>query len=418
MGWAMVLNKRKRWAKVGAGVAIAIAGTWAGVEVAIMREYKLAAAAGLPTDPVTIRPYEDDGGTAELYREAFLARKEDPIALREALSVFAKTVSSDEAVANKQRFEPLKPYLEKFTSATLQPDLDFGRDYKEGITMLLPEYADMYTFARIQGAVALVAEHESDREQALMRLRSIAGCARHLGQEPIMIARMVQAKIEKVFFDYAGQIALEPEERLDLIKELGPLPSTRRDFGTQFAILNKEFEVYSSHASMWKLYTDLGLKEGDDSNPSWKYFAIRTPLLNRLIQLESIRERRLSATSLPHQPETVEEFNALIASADRQSKAWGPYGNTLDSFFGEVPYRNSYLEMVTRRKLALGLKESSPPKDSWGNDVGYFCGRNAYYLDSMGANGKEDPLDSEYSDDISVRIPLSSLPQTRASSKR
>lgn len=386
----MAVNKRKRWVKAGAGVAIALAGTWAGVEVAIMREYKLAAAAGIPTDPVTVRPYEDDGGTADLYREAFRARKEDPDALKDAISVFAETVQPDEAVANKYRVAPLKPYLEKFTAATLQPDLDFGRNYKEGITMLLPEYADMYTFARIQGAAALVAEHESDRDLAMTRLRSIAGCARHLGQEPITIARMVQTRIEKVLFDYAGQIALTSEERSELIKELGPLPSARRDFGTQFAVLNKEFEVYSSEGSMQKMYTDYGLRTGDDPNPRWTYLAVRTPILNRFIQLETIREQRLAATSLPHQPKKVEEFDFLIASADRQSKAWGPYGNLVDHAFGEIAYRDAYLEMATRRQCMEAMITGKSSTDAWGNPIQLMQIHQSPWIYSFGPDRKDN----------------------------
>lgn len=195
---------RKRvWLWVGLVVALALATPFAVTAYKASREraeyeeqLRLARAEGIPTTAeeyaALIPSAKDTENAAPIYRRIKVGRGAPDLtslAREAAVRPNAQTIAKARALVNRSRGE-----IALAEQATALPRCWFDRDW-EGAATLFPEFAALKNVARLVGLRGSIAAFEGDPERALADAKRILAIARHAGEEPHIIARLVQEGI-------------------------------------------------------------------------------------------------------------------------------------------------------------------------------------------------------------------------------
>ncbi len=196
--------RRRTWLWLGVGFALVVATPWAVIsyrsrlEAAEYREQlRLARAEGLPTTAEEYIAYvptaKPEENAAPIYRKLrALTVGSEEVSKLDASLTFHPTMQ-DEAAA-RATLERLKPWLGLADQATRLPRCWFDREWR-GSATLFPEYARMKDAARLLGLRGTLAAAHGDSLAALQDARRILMIAKHAGEEPHAIARLVRESI-------------------------------------------------------------------------------------------------------------------------------------------------------------------------------------------------------------------------------
>ncbi len=220
---------------------------------------------------------------------------------------------------------PLDRPLELIRSGSERPRCDWRRMYEEGVAMLLPEYAPMRQAVRILAASAYVRVEKGDSKGAFAELLACARIARLLREEPVLIAQLVSAMIERHTLEaYRAILGGRPSDPFwlrageKLLSALGPPLDVRRAlFG----------EVVMMRVSLDKMSSLEGLKEMGFRDEDLVWRRPNAHLRNRTEAI-LLREARAAVSKLPKDPTDYESAR----------KALRPHGRTVEEALGAFFY--------------------------------------------------------------------------------
>lgn len=99
-------------------------------------------------------------------------------------------------------------------AASARPHCDYGRDWRQGMSLMFTEFADMKSFAKLLAADAVQQARAGRLKRANRNLQAVQRIAQHAGEEPTLIAKLVAISI--------STIGLRGSHRI--VGELGPHP--------------------------------------------------------------------------------------------------------------------------------------------------------------------------------------------------
>lgn len=140
---------------------------------------------------------------------------------KNAAPYYEKAISQQRALASRIAGEKAFDGLYSGLDASAQKDLDayvkemgpaldymwqgsqadycyFPKDWSKGAAVLFPEYAYLKAVAKAQSARAYLAATSGDREQAIEDYETLRTLARHLSEQPILIAMLVSIAIDAI----------------------------------------------------------------------------------------------------------------------------------------------------------------------------------------------------------------------------
>lgn len=205
------------------------------------RDAELAAIqrAGVAVDPQEFipPPVADGQNAAPLYREATTLRKTPGYSF--ASSLFPSYQEEHPGFAQDLALRACYPYLEREYSlierAADRPYCNWNRNWNEGWSMLLPEYADTKSFIRMLCFKAKMQAEAGDMSGAIKSIERARRISDHIGQEPLYIASLVQMDCEALLLrqlaEFAQNPSISPEglrQAEKFVADLGPLPDAKR----------------------------------------------------------------------------------------------------------------------------------------------------------------------------------------------
>jgi hypothetical protein len=182
---------------------------------------------------------------------------------------------------------------------------DWGLDYNDGMSLLLPHLAKARTLAQL---TALHARHEFEqghwnagREDAI----AMMALARHVGGEPIMISNLVGYLIEDMTIDLVAPYvtdfkapyrqAVATFESLPRRATLGRTISTEKEFMAKWMIRKlREAEKAGNWRELWK-----GMLDGSDKSDKARQIDSLDELVQRLEELMPVYDQLAGLVELP-----------------------------------------------------------------------------------------------------------------------
>jgi hypothetical protein len=179
----------------------------------------------LPLDEADLRPNPPVSAVrnaAPLYRQAaFIARqipKPEYDADMEILSECLKPQRQMPALdAARKAMVRRANLFQLATNAASRPDCDFRRDFSGGPNTPFPEYATMRNLARMFAVQALLHVQAKNPLAALSTIRNGIVLARHVGQDPFLIAYLVRIMILAVMDVPFRQVLWQFGNRSDVL---------------------------------------------------------------------------------------------------------------------------------------------------------------------------------------------------------
>ncbi len=136
---------------------------------------------------------------AVLYYRASLNYTTNSTMEKKLLELIKGNISIDEEI--KAYVQSNKNWIKQFVDAGESPNCDWGIDYSEGITLLMPPYAPIRNMARIVLAQAKISADSADYKQALDLCLSIHKAGAHLADGGLLISHLVGISLNS----YANQ---------------------------------------------------------------------------------------------------------------------------------------------------------------------------------------------------------------------
>lgn len=204
-----------------------------GVEAELKRAVRL----GLPADPTdakTIWPApRDPAKNAASYYTAFAKQKPNPIstANKEA-GKMGYPQTPGEIRALEAVLRPAATEMARFEAAASLPECRFQR--KAGIDTLFPEYSYMKEAVKLLAMRARLEAAKGDPLKAMRTLDSGARATAQVGQESILIAKLVQIADQAIVLRAAQEVLADYGRRADVraaarkvLADLGPPPNMK-----------------------------------------------------------------------------------------------------------------------------------------------------------------------------------------------
>lgn len=237
------------------------------------QERRLARQEGLPLTPDDLRrkpPLTSAENAAIEYKVLFphfdLKSKENTAVSNCRLG---KPKPGDEMLAAAV-LQRLREPLAALVVATRKPHCDFEKDYSQGANLLFGELARAKQAAKL---LSLQARAEADRGQldrAIDTLAATQRLARHVGEEPAVIAYLVDISIESIVhqqFAYVLQRATRNDSALRYAQKavdgFGPLPSIRFALGGEIVMGQIEIPRIRTWDDLQALSNDVAGNYGD-----------------------------------------------------------------------------------------------------------------------------------------------------------
>ena len=215
-------------------VLIAGLGIWIGKMFGRVQQYapvaarlpaELAAARseGLPLTPADLRrPYRvpPSENAAPLYRRIDSILKALPkteSAEDGAVNKLARSARPAEKALARRIVQRRSKVLALVDQAAARTHCDFEREFDKGPDLMLPEYASMRQAARLLAGRALLRAEDGDLEGAFQSIATGAKIGRHAGEDPILIALLVNIAIysimDSAFHDLLLRSSTDPRAR-------------------------------------------------------------------------------------------------------------------------------------------------------------------------------------------------------------
>ena len=259
-----------------AGVLILIAsGIWVQYrvranrdEAAFREQLRLARSEGLPTNgaefAATVKPAAPEENAAQFYRELRPLMKAVGN-FSDAEIAFLRDPSPQNFVSAQAFIRRGKPVLELVDQASVRPRCWFDRNWSDGVAVLMPEFADLKSGAKLLGLRGSVAAHEGRESDALANAHKIFAVSKHAGEEGTMISALVSLAIYVIGMNRIADWALlhpaSPAYRQALATALKsiPQPDIRRENREQLMNVLSLIELTLTNAGRDKL----GLRDED-----------------------------------------------------------------------------------------------------------------------------------------------------------
>lgn len=295
-------------------------------EAAYQEQLRFARAEGQPTEGSeyvayirTAKPEENAAPLYARYAASVLSergpRAPDFDALDNALTFDPSAQNLDAA---RRELVAYRSQLELIDQATRLPRCWFDRDWV-GMATLFPEYARMKSAARVAALRGSVAAHEGRVSEAIADVRRVFAIATHAGEEPHMIARLVQEAIYGIGLKHLAAWAFVHRDRPEYAKALQaavdafPKPQPKEEHrGDLYDVLSM-IELCSTPEGR----SDLGLKEDDLPQGPERFFSLLLSKSKARIRIVSAARAKYAALDLP----VAERSAAIAAATDEMGRA-------------------------------------------------------------------------------------------------
>ncbi|TSA54681.1 MAG: hypothetical protein D4R45_03610 [Planctomycetaceae bacterium] len=251
---------------------------------------------------------------AVLYYRASLNYTTNSTMEKKLLELIKGNIGIDEEI--KAYVQSNKNWIKQFVDAGESPNCDWGIDYSEGITLLMPPYAPIRNMARIVLAQAKISADSADYKQALDLCLSIHKAGAHLADGGLLISHLVGISLNsyanQCITDIIPQISDKPDMLIWLKSQIDDvsqkLPSVK-------AAVNRDLRICAQDIRRDKIdniFEMLGedvpekqrqiIRDGDDAffKASKQYFmeylsdsltAVDLPYSQSYKQLVKLREK-------------------------------------------------------------------------------------------------------------------------------
>ncbi|MDX2065404.1 MAG: hypothetical protein SFX74_06645 [Fimbriimonadaceae bacterium] len=348
-----------------AGVAVAL-GTWLGwagyqssLEHRIEQEYQLAADAGIPTRPEDLQQKRVFPNAAHLYRQAsdgiLSLSPDDRKAWNSAINLESKAKAADREKALK-RFSAI---LSTFDTAAKMEDCFFGRDYRHGYNLLLPEYATMLQAVNAKVTLADAARDRGERRAALVHLTDAARIARHVASDDGELATSVRSRAEAAIVPRLMALRPDPPEATAALRALGPVPNPRRDLGVELVFFRVSRPIAQQYGGWSRLFTDFGMKSEDLDTRPLQDTLHDMGITRASVDLETVRALRAAAESVPERPRSREDFAAYLDARKLLPNVGSMVRNVYRFRAMLSEYPEAYFSLVNHRERLRAISNAA-----------------------------------------------------------
>ncbi|HVT11222.1 MAG TPA: hypothetical protein VHE55_03065 [Fimbriimonadaceae bacterium] len=214
------------------------------------KEIRLARQDGIPLEPNDLRPnppVPDDRNAANIYGSFFphLDKVESKHrGIRNAVSTFLTDTATDEQAAEvRQVLAESRESLDEILAATNRPYCDFRFHYEDGAKLLFPQFAQF----KVAGSLLVARAHDLARQghiaEAYDLLARVDALARHAGQPPVFIGKLVELSIRGMAMTEFSHLLELSADRPPLLAKaqatldgFGPLTDLRPAFGGELVM--------------------------------------------------------------------------------------------------------------------------------------------------------------------------------------
>lgn len=177
------------------------------------------------------------------------------------------------AVAYVQAASVQLPLAQKAAS---RPYCDFKRNWSLGYRLIFSEYSDMHRLVRLLALHALVLNQQGKPLQALDQIAIGAHVAQHVGQDDVVISRLVQIALENIVHNIWVRVVqshtLNPtvlRKAAEVNRAFGPLPDMASSLRGEVAMISDLHKgLQSSPAQIQSLLNSLGTSSSI-AEPFW-----------------------------------------------------------------------------------------------------------------------------------------------------
>jgi len=251
---------------------------------------------------------------AVLYYRASLNYTTNSTMEKKLLELIKGNISIDEEI--KAYVQSNKNWIKQFVDAGESPNCDWGIDYSEGITLLMPPYAPIRNMARIVLAQAKISADSADYKQALDLCLSIHKAGAHLADGGLLISHLVGISLNsyanQCITDIIPQISDKPDMLIWLKSQIDDvsqkLPSVKAAVNRDIRICAQDIRRDKIDNIFEMLGEDVSekqrqiIRDGDDAffKASKEYFmeylsdsltAVDLPYSQSYKQLVKLREK-------------------------------------------------------------------------------------------------------------------------------
>lgn len=295
-------------------------------DVAYQEQLRLARAEGLPTTGpefvAYIRTAKPEENAAPLYARyaTSVASKSGPRApdfdaLDNALTF---DPNARNVHAARKECEAYAAQLELIDQAARLPRCWFDRDWT-GVATLFPEYAKMKSAAKVVALRGSIAAHEGRPTDAIEDARSVFVIATHAGEEPHMIARLVQEAIYRIGLKHLAAWAFVHRDRPEYARALHaatdalPRPQLKDEHrGDLYDVLSM-IELCATPQGR----AELGLREEDVPQGAERLFSLLLSKSKARITIVKAARAKYAALDLP----VGQRGAAMAAATDEMGQA-------------------------------------------------------------------------------------------------
>ncbi|HEY0867208.1 MAG TPA: hypothetical protein VGE01_07515 [Fimbriimonas sp.] len=142
----------------------------------------------------------------------------------------------------RQALTEVQPTLQAVVRAAAKPGLDFQRNWADGMHLQFPEYGGLHLIGDALRLDALRRLRSNDVDGALREASALAALGRHIGQEPVIMAAIVQGGTTDQAFEVLaeairihGRDAKVREQIRKAVAQMGPPPDPRHSAKLELA---------------------------------------------------------------------------------------------------------------------------------------------------------------------------------------
>ncbi|HWA84077.1 MAG TPA: hypothetical protein VG820_11605 [Fimbriimonadaceae bacterium] len=316
------------------------------------KELSMAKAEGIPLEPDDLRhkpPVPDDQNAATVYSAFFphLDRAggkarggKDPLQ-----AFLAGKATPEQAAEIRRMLAGSKESLDEIVAATARPFCDFHSHYEDGLRVTFPQFGQFRTAIRLLAARAEDLAAQGRVGEAYAVLAKADRMARHAGQEPILLAKLVEVSLHAIVlteFDHLLERSADHPELLKRAQQtldgFGALPDLRPAFGGELVM--GRIMVHQIHTvGDLRALNDSASGSGDGreagsgpSLPDWVTKGIEAKVVSRW---------RRTIEALPTDPAEWEKAFRVLQDADKAIQSDTSVSGKLNSVFFPVFFQSA-----------------------------------------------------------------------------
>ena len=272
----------------------------------------------VPTSLVYAYPPDN---AAVLYYRACLNYTTNSTMKKKLSELIKVEIGIDEEI--KTYVQSNKNWIKQFVDAGEAPHCDWGVDYSEGITTLMPPYASLRNIARIVLVQAKIAAESTDYKRALDLCLSVHKASPHIADGGILISHLVGISINAMANQYIMEILPQISDNPDMLIRLkNQIYDVSERFPSVKVSINGDLRTWSQDITKEKK-EDILKMMADDDIPKDKRKIIRNAdeaffKANKEYFLDYLFTC-LTAVDLPY-PQSYEQLEKLAKKPAIESK--------------------------------------------------------------------------------------------------